>query len=140
MTALLTELMDRIGDVIELDATIARDRSGRAPDTFDVDTLYVFPDGETSLTNAETGPPSQEFFRLIALFVADAGMEEARLERTEAVTDVLSSRRDDYMMRLASVQSCDLWDHIEASVDADWSSNFEGRAIALHIVGYRFLT
>lgn len=141
MTATLIDLTDRLIDTLETDATVTKDRSGRVPDTFEPNTLYVFPDGssDTRIFNMETGPPSVEEFHLLAVFMADAGMEEARQERSTTVSEGLSSKRDLYMQRLSAVKSCDLWDQIEADVDSDWQTNFEGRAVALRINGYRFL-
>lgn len=141
MAELLIDLIDRVGAMLEPTPTdIAIDTSARAPDVFEPGTLYVFPDGDSTVDSMETGPPSRESFDLIAVLVADDEGEESRQQRTAGVTEVLSSKRDEYQLRLAAIRSCDLWANIDASVDADWTSNFNGRAVALRIRGYRFLT
>src|SRR5688572_17876099 len=132
MTSDLLPVADRLHS-IESDPTIGHDTSMRAPDTFDVDTLYVFPDGEQRVFQTESGPARTQEFRMMMVLLLDAEGEEARQERTDAVTEALSSKRDEYLSWLADRQSCDLWDHIEGSADMDWQQTFEGRAVAVRV-------
>ena len=134
---MLLDLIDRI--LTFLDPTAKLDTSGRIPDTFAIDTLYLFPDGDQNFVNEETGPARKQEFSLVAVYLADAEGEEPAQTRLASVTSVLSSKRDDYIARLAARESCDLWDHVEADADMDWSRNFEGRAVAVRINGYRYL-
>jgi hypothetical protein len=135
----ILDLIDRILTFLDPDPQVRKDSSGRIPDTFEPGTLYLFPDDEIEYVNVESGPPRQQNFKLIALYVADAEGEEPAQTRLARVTGVLSSKRDDYLAKLTARESCDLWDHIEGSSDMDWTRNFEGRAVAVRIEGYRFL-
>jgi hypothetical protein len=133
---MLDEVLDRINAVLT-DPDVITDGSKKEPATYDPGTLYVFPDTEAAITQDETGPPGRQDFNLLAVYMASDRGEEARQQRTAAVTAALSSRRDAYIDRLQQRESCDLWDHIAVSSDADFTSNFEGRAIAVRIQGYR---
>lgn len=135
---MLIDIVDRIRSVLT-DPDVRVDTTGKMPATFEPRTLYVFPDPESDATidGAESGPPSRQNFSILSVYMASDRGEESRQERTQAVSDVLSSRRDDYIERLQARESCDLWDHVEVTSDADWTSNFEGRAIAVRASGYR---
>lgn len=133
---MILDVIDRIGQTLT-DPDVKLDTSGKEPATYDPGTLYVFADGDVPLVNDETGLAGREDFDLLAVLMLDDAGEEARQDRTEAVTAALSSRRDDYIARLQQRESCDLWDHLTVTSDADFTSNFEGRAIALRIQGYR---
>jgi len=135
---ILMPVMDRLHS-IEDDPSIRHDTSGRVPDVFEIDTLYVFEDGEQRVFQTESGPARTQEFRLMMVLVLDAEGEEARQERTDDVTEALSSKRDEYLAWLADRQSCDLWDHVEGTADMDWQRTFEGRAVAVRVVGMRFL-
>jgi len=121
------------------DPSLTIDTSGKQPDEFRPNTLYAWTDQEDTIVNTETGPARQENFFVLVLFVADANDEEAQQERQAEVSNLLSSRRDAYLERLADRDSIDLWAHIEAEADMDWTTNFEGRAVAIRVTGYRFL-
>lgn len=137
---IVTDICDRILSIAELDPGVQKDTSGTAPDTFEPNTAYCYPEqSPQELRQDETGPARRQAFRLLLLYMAPAWLEEASLTRDADVTTVLSSRRDDYLSRLAVVESCDLWAHIEATSDVDAESNFEGRACAVAINGYRYL-
>jgi phosphomannomutase len=138
---MLLDLIDRILTFIDPDPAIAKDASGRMPDTMEPNTLYLFPDPDADIAfvNEETGPARRQNFRLIALLLADAENEEATQTRLASVTGVLSSKRDDYLAKFAARESCDLWEHVEATADMDFTRNFEGRAVALMISGYRYV-
>lgn len=134
----MQDVIDRIGTIL-VDPDVTLDDSGKEPATFEPGTLYVFADGDTAVSGAETGPPSREAFDLLAVYMAADKGEEARQERTQAVTAVLLSRRDSYIDRLQQRESCDLWAHIDVSSEEDYTTNFEGRAVAVRIQGYRYL-
>lgn len=131
-------IVDRIRAIVA-DPDVVTDDTGAEPQTFDPNTVYVFPDGDSELVGAETGPPGRQNFDVLAVFMADDRGEEARRERTQDVTTVLLSRRDTWIDRLQQRESCDLWAHISVSSDEDYTSNFEGRAIAVRVQGYRYL-
>lgn len=134
------DIVDRIRSVLT-DPDVKVDDSGKVPATFEPETLYVFPnpDVDERIDSLETGPPDRQNFSILAVYVARDRGEEARQKRSDAVTAVLSSRRDAYIDRLQQRESCDLWDYIAVTSDADWTTNFEGRAVAVRADGYRFL-
>lgn len=134
---MIQDVLDRIGAIV-VDPGDALDDSGKEPATFEPGTWYVF-EGESAMIGAETGPPGRENFDVTAVYMAKDFGEEARQERTGEVTAVLISRRDDAIDRLQQRESCDLWQHIDVSSDEDYTSNFEGRAVAVRIQGYRFV-
>lgn len=134
---MLLDVIDRIGSILD-DPDIALDTTGAEPTAYEPNTLYVFDDGDAPILNDETGPARRQDFNLLAVLMLDDRGEEARQDRTEAISTELSSRRDAYIDRLLQRESCDLWDHIAVTSDADFTSNFEGRAIAVRIQGYRY--
>jgi len=138
----LIDIIERVAQRIELDGSVVRDLTGREPDTFEPNVLYVYPtpDAEQAIINDETGPARRQNFSVTATYVADDQGEEPHQIRLQAVTDVLSSKRDAYLARMAEVESCDLWDQIVARANMDEVRNFDGRAVAIRIDGYRFLT
>jgi hypothetical protein len=133
---MITDVLARIGSIL-VDPDVKLDESGKEPATYEPGTLYVFNDGDVARSGAETGPPGREAFDVLAVYMASDRGEEARQERTAEVTAVLLSRRDAYIARLQQRESCDLWDHIAVSSDEDYTTNFEGRAVAVRIQGYR---
>lgn len=134
----MLDLIERIHGM-EAAPTITHDTSGAAPDTFENERFYVYPDADQAIVGAESGPPRQERFRLRAVYVASAWGEEAQQERSADVTDVLSSKRDEYLTWIAQRESTDLWDHADGSADMEFMTNFTGRAVAILITGFRFL-
>lgn len=119
---------------------ITIDDSGKQPDEFRPNTLYGFSEVDDAIVNDETGPARRENFAVTVIFVGDALDEEPQQERLSSVSNLLSSRRDAYLERLADRDSIDLWAHIEAEADMDWTTTFEGRAVAIRVTGYRYLT
>jgi hypothetical protein len=133
---MIDEVIDRVNSLLT-DPGVAIDGTRKEPATFENETVYVWPAADVQMTQDETGPPGRQDFNLLAVYVAADHGEEARQDRTLAVSTVLQSRRDAYIDRLQQRESCDLWDHIAVTSDDDYSSNFEGRAIAVRIQGYR---
>jgi len=133
-------IIDRILSYLEpAPVGITIDGSGKQPDEFRPNTLYGFSESDDAVVNDETGPARRENFSVTAILVGDALDEEPSQERRAAVTNLLSSKRDLYLERLADRDSIDLWAHIEAEADMDWITTFEGRAVAIRVTGYRFL-
>lgn len=123
---------------IETDPDVIVDSSGEEPDEFEVGHLYVFSDEEDRLVGDESGPQRRLEWTVMLVFVGDAGGEEPTLTRSEAVTEALSTKRDAYLAAIADRDAGTIWDHAEGEADMDWTSSFEGRAVAVRVRGYTF--
>lgn len=132
----MIEIVDRLRTGMEQTPGVVHDDSGEEPDTYEPEHVYAFPVRDATLP--ADGLQTRTEFGIRIVYVADNEGEEAIAERDPDVTLALSDKRDAYLEWIREHAATDLWDHVDADADADFVRNFDGRAVAVLVSGFRF--
>jgi hypothetical protein len=108
------------------------------PLTWDVGTLYVYPTRVAEVP-FETDHARRQDFELNAVLIVDNEGEEAKLERNEALAELLDDRRGSYLSVLRANQTTELWSMLRGVVDTTSPRMLDKRSAAVRISGWRIV-
>lgn len=113
------------------------DDSFAEPFDYKVNRLYLWLEDESSYA-ASPDVLRQDFY-VRAVFMGNARDEEPKLRKRRDVSAELEAKRSAYLAAVEDAQHTSEWEYAAASVDWDFTRNFEGRGFAVDIRGYRHI-
>lgn len=138
---MLIDVVDKMRAIIEPtpEDGLVIDTTCAEPLLIEARRVYAF-DVQQALRSIETGPPSQETFAVLVVYVHALSDEEPLQERQRAVTLALSERRDAWVTRLLEQEANEVWQALTSvRAEYDYIRTLGVRGIAVRAEGYRVL-
>jgi len=142
-----SEPMERDGSrTVVAQSGVTVDLNSTEPTVWRPNTLYLWVESDThNLAGVGNPPEEREDFTITAIYVLDAGDEEAKQRRTRSVSEGLDQKAHEYAAAIAANRSKYAaggpapWQHLQSVLDNDLLRAFNVRGIGLRIEGYRYL-